>query len=73
MSKASKLSTIADMLEAGIIDQEEALDIFLGCADYTVDDWLKAGPEISERQLERYPNAKKAQKIKGSKLYKVMK
>lgn len=70
---AGKLSAISDLIELGVLDQEDALEYFLGCADYTVEDWLASPQEISERQLERYPNAKAAQKIRDSKLFKVMK
>lgn len=72
-STAGKISALTDMIEAGVIDQEMALEFFLGCKDYTVEDWLESSFDITEGQLERYPNAKAAKKIMDSKLFKVMK
>jgi len=38
----------------------------------TLDDWMSV-TDITERDREQFPNAKAAQRIKDSKLYKVMK
>lgn len=40
---------------------------------FTVEDWLSFTTLITEYDIERYPNAKKAAELKNSKLYKALK
>lgn len=39
---------------------------------WDVDDWL-LDPDITEQEMELYPNAKKAAELKRTKLYKALK
>lgn len=51
--------------------KELLLDGILIFSNYSVEDWLNRN--ITEKDMENYPNAKKAAELKNTKLYKALK
>lgn len=69
---AGRLEMIQTLTDLKLIDVDEMLWIMeFGTVPTTVEDFMKV--KLTDTMIEKYPNAKKANEIKQSKLMKALK
>jgi hypothetical protein len=70
---SNSISDLNKMFKEAYSEKIDEIIRNYNCHNWTVDEWIKYREEISEKDIRQFPNAKTANGIKNSKLYKVMK
>jgi hypothetical protein len=65
-------SDIDDLFEATYGNLLEVASYGKTFKNFTVEDWIKNIKTITEKHREKYPNAKTAQELRNSPLYKAL-